>query len=87
MISVGCAKNTIVDHCLGEWKNGKRHGIGIFWSVDGDRYEGDWIDDKKDGYGVYTYQDGEEYRFSHSLSICSQFDYKTIVFIVKKYHV
>ena len=51
----------------GDWKDGKKHGKGVFtfgegsqWK--GDKYDGDYVDDKKTGKGVYTFADGRKYR-------------------------
>ena len=41
---------------IGEIKNGKREGKGIFYFKDGDRYEGDWKNDKMDGKGIYYHK-------------------------------
>jgi hypothetical protein len=42
-------------------KMGRRHGNGIFYYVDGSRYEGDWIQDKREGRGKFFYLDGDIY--------------------------
>jgi len=49
---------------IGQWKNGKRDGIGtsISYSEIGiisDIYIGEWKDDRKDGKGTYNLADGE----------------------------
>ena len=39
----------------GQFKNGKRHGFGIFTFASGkNEYRGWHIDGKRDGYGIYT---------------------------------
>ena len=35
------------DHYVGEWKNGKMHGQGIFTHNDGNKYDGEFKDGKK----------------------------------------
>ena len=44
---------------IGEWKNGKLNGNGIYYLKNGERFEGNFIDDKYNGYGKYYYNDGE----------------------------
>jgi hypothetical protein len=44
----------------GEWKDGKRHGQGIWIRPDGMRYEGSWKDDKPNGQGTLTSPKGEK---------------------------
>lgn len=39
---------------VGEVKNGKRHGYGVFTTFNGITYEGDFKDDKSDGKGTLT---------------------------------
>ena len=41
---------------VGEIKNGKREGKGIFYFKNGDTYEGDWKNDKMDGKGIYYHK-------------------------------
>ncbi|SMN01183.1 putative phosphatidylinositol-4-phosphate 5-kinase [uncultured Candidatus Thioglobus sp.] len=45
----------------GNWKNGKRHGQGVYAWASGDRYEGNWKNDKKHGQGVFTWASGSRY--------------------------
>ena len=45
----------------GEWKDGKRHGIGTYISPTGTRYEGEWGNDGASGHGVCHYADGMKY--------------------------
>ena len=40
----------------GEYKNGKRTGLGEMTFPNGDRYHGMWQDGKKHGEGTYTYK-------------------------------
>jgi hypothetical protein len=50
----------------GEWKNGMRHGHGVYrygsaGSEDADVYEGEWRCDMRHAYGTYTSHTGEIY--------------------------
>ena len=45
---------------VGEIKNGKREGKGIFYFKNGDIYEGDWKNDKMDGKGIYKHKKTDE---------------------------
>jgi hypothetical protein len=48
----------------GEFKNGKKHGKGIYYFNTGDRYEGDFKDDKREGKGSYFWKDGSKWEGS-----------------------
>ncbi len=50
---------------VGEFKNGKKDGIGTYYWNDGDKYTGGWKDGKIHGIGKYTYANGHEYWFLH----------------------
>eukprot|EP00163_Fabomonas_tropica_P001403 TRINITY_DN11059_c0_g1_i2.p2 TRINITY_DN11059_c0_g1~~TRINITY_DN11059_c0_g1_i2.p2 ORF type:complete len:163 (-),score=56.78 TRINITY_DN11059_c0_g1_i2:228-716(-) len=39
----------------GDWKDGRRHGRGVFYYLNGDVYDGEWQDDLKHGVGTYTF--------------------------------
>ena len=41
-----------------EWKEGKKHGKGIFRYFHHGEYEGQWKDGKEHGPGKITYSDG-----------------------------
>lgn len=41
----------------GEWKDGKKHGIGTLISPTGAKYTGEWKDDLMCGYGTWTNPD------------------------------
>ncbi len=41
------------DIYLGEYKNGKRHGRGIYIWESGDVWYGQWSDGERDGYGIF----------------------------------
>ena len=43
---------------IGEWKDGKEHGQGIFIWADGEEYIGQWRNGEKHGQGTYTYPSG-----------------------------
>jgi hypothetical protein len=45
----------------GEFKAGKRHGIGTITVLTGFKYSGGWIDDKFSGNGKVTFSNGEQY--------------------------
>lgn len=45
----------------GQWKNGKRDGIGYQIWPDGSNYEGEWTDDKANGKGKLKHADGDVY--------------------------
>ena len=47
---------------VGYWKEGLRHGKGVFYYSNGSKYEGDWFKNLKHGpYGVFTFEDGTTY--------------------------
>ena len=48
-----CIEYTNGDRYVGETKDGKRHGQGIFLWASGGAWYGRWIDGERDGYGVY----------------------------------
>jgi hypothetical protein len=53
----------------GDVEEGERHGNGVKWTGNGERYEGSWVSDKPHGYGIFLgaswpfmfgrYEDGE----------------------------
>jgi hypothetical protein len=43
---------------VGEYKNGRRSGFGVFISSDGSVHEGYYKNDKKNGMGKITFPDG-----------------------------
>lgn len=50
----------------GEWKNGKRHGTGVFyWGVPDSKevtvYVGEWENNRRKGYGCCYWQTGDKY--------------------------
>ena len=45
----------------GKFRDGKKHGRGVYTWPSGDRYDGEWRDDKRTGRGVYTWSDGDRY--------------------------
>lgn len=57
-----------------------RHGFGVCFWENGDRYEGSWADDKTDGCGVYVQGDGARYdgqffqHKMHGFGICTYAD-------------
>lgn len=46
---------------IGEWKDDKANGFGVYVHINGAKYEGYWKDDLQDGYGVETWADGSKY--------------------------
>ncbi len=51
---------------VGEIVNGKRHGKGVMYYIDEDKYnrvkyDGEWKDDKRHGHGVLIWKNGEKY--------------------------
>ncbi|CAM9423567.1 unnamed protein product [Ascophyllum nodosum] len=43
------------DTYVGNWKNGRRHGVGVYEErATGNSYEGDWCEDLRHGRGVLT---------------------------------
>jgi len=47
------------DRYIGEFKNGKRHGLGTYWLADESQYIGNFKNDKKHGEGVLYTSDGK----------------------------
>lgn len=37
----------------GDWKDGEKHGYGVFVYANGSKYEGEWVRDKRHGKGTY----------------------------------
>ena len=47
---------------IGEFKNGMRHGKGIYYYKDGKiNYDGEYINDTQEGNGKMILEDGEYY--------------------------
>jgi Uncharacterized protein conserved in bacteria len=46
------------DIYMGETKDGKRHGKGIYMWADGDMWYGSWKEGSRDGYGILVKNDG-----------------------------
>lgn len=53
----------VIDY-LGEWRDNRAHGNGIFIHIDGDVYNGSWAYDKANGKGVYKHGNGAQYEGS-----------------------
>lgn len=47
------------DHYQGEFKNGLKHGFGIYFFANGDKYVGEYQYGKRDGKGTYTFSNGK----------------------------
>lgn len=45
----------------GEWKDGRKHGYGIYYYGEGDKYEGWWQNGCHHGRGKYTWENGDVY--------------------------
>ena len=46
----------------GYWKDGMRHGFGVFYYANGSKYEGEWRENLKEGnVGIFTFEDGTQY--------------------------
>ena len=45
----------------GEFKQGNKHGKGIYTWANGDKYDGDYLDDRRNGKGTETYQNEGKY--------------------------
>jgi len=46
---------------VGELREGKRNGHGLYYYVGGDIYSGYWKNSKREGRGVYTWKNGRKY--------------------------
>lgn len=46
---------------MGEWKNDKMWGKGVYTWADGQEYQGEWYGDSKGGLGVYYWPNGQKY--------------------------
>jgi len=46
----------------GEWRDGKRNGIGVFYYSNGSKYQGEWVDNLKEGFAIFTYEDGRVFK-------------------------
>lgn len=44
---------------VGEFREGKKHGYGLWISCNGSRYEGYWFEGERDGVGTFIGRDGE----------------------------
>ena len=49
------------DKYVGEWKDDRFHGHGIYLFANGERYEGTLFEGAKHGQGVYHYVNGNKY--------------------------
>ena len=49
------------DIYMGEWKNNKREGNGIYYFYNGDRYEGEFKNNKIEGIGTIYFSNGERF--------------------------
>jgi hypothetical protein len=51
----------IADRYEGEWRDGWRHGQGVYDFTNGDRYEGEWFEGLRTGRGTMVWADGARY--------------------------
>jgi hypothetical protein len=49
------------DRFVGEYRDGRRTGRGVYTWSNGERYEGDYRDDRRTGRGIYTWPNGDRY--------------------------
>ena len=47
------------DHYQGEFKNGLKHGFGMYFFSNGDKYVGEYQYGKREGKGTYSFTDGK----------------------------
>ncbi len=47
------------DHYQGEFKNGLKHGFGMYFFSNGDKYVGEYQFGKRDGKGTYSFSNGK----------------------------
>ena len=45
----------------GDWKNGRRDGVGVYFYTDGSRYEGQWQEGLRHGNGTLFFPSGDTY--------------------------
>ena len=45
---------------IGEFKEGKRHGLGVFTYKNGNKYVGEFLDGNMHGQGTFTYPNGDK---------------------------
>jgi len=46
---------------VGDFVDGKFHGLGIFYFTDGNKYIGDWVEEVREGKGRMKFKSGAEY--------------------------
>ena len=59
---IGCVHRTSHRVYTGEFRNHKRHGVGVLKKRDGSCYDGEWKDDIQEGKGKYTSAEGKKYK-------------------------
>ena len=60
MFAEGYLKSAAGVRYEGQFKNGRREGMGVLINAMGDRYDGDWKNDRFDGRGSLTYAGGHQ---------------------------
>ena len=54
---------TINPKGVSNWKDGKKHGKGVFSWANGNKYVGEWNVGKIHGQGTYIYSNGNSYTY------------------------
>ena len=57
----GSKSNKAGDKYVGEYREGKKDGQGIFTFSDGEKYDGEWKNDKRNGIGKNVWANGSMY--------------------------
>ena len=76
------------DKYSGQWKSGRRHGIGGYIFAGGDKYQGEWASDQRVGKGMCEYANGDVYQ-GKALRIrplSQQYAYLTLQFEESRYN-
>ena len=51
--------NALLMICIGDWKDGLRHGNGVYYCTNGEKYDGEWQNGRKHGKGVIRWSNGK----------------------------
>ena len=57
--TAGKGSGALVRTYTGQWRAGKRDGIGVYWYADGSRYEGNWAAGLRHGCGSLFFANGD----------------------------
>ena len=52
---------------MGQWKDNKKEGKGIFTWAQGEKYIGEWKNNQMTRRGTYTYKNGTVENFSETM--------------------